>query len=294
MKTAFISEKAKSRFNLNFILSPITALVLMAVAETVGYFAFMPLFFIFIDNAFVTLSLELFAFAFISLAIILWARFVEKSPWLGLGMTKKGAFKDFILGWGIGAAMLITCVLLMWGFGAIRISSVQFSPQLFGEFLVLVLAWSVQGTTEELLTHGWMFSSLSAKYNIPVGALVSSLFFTFLHLGNDGISLIPLLDLTLFAILACLVMLKTGNLWVISGIHAAWNCFQGNVFAFPVSGSQAGQAFISVNTSGPDWLSGGVFGVEGSVFSLLIQAGMISWLVYELYFTSNTSSAPTK
>ncbi|HEM4072991.1 TPA: CPBP family intramembrane metalloprotease [Streptococcus suis] len=286
MKTAFISEKAKSRFNLNFILSPITALVLMAVAETVGYFAFMPLFFIFIDNAFVTLSLELLAFSFISLAIILWARFVEKSPWLGLGMTKKGAFKDFILGWGIGAAMLITCVLLMWGFGAIRISSVQFSPQLFGEFLVLVLAWSVQGTTEELLTRGWMFSSLSAKHNIPVGILVSSLFFTFLHLGNDGISLIPLLDLTLFAILACLVMLKTGNLWVISGIHAAWNCFQGNVFAFPVSGTQAGQAFISVITTGPDWLSGGAFGVEGSVISLLIQAGMITWLVYELYFTS--------
>lgn len=290
MKTAFISEKAKSRFNLNFILSPITALVLMAVAETVGYFAFMPLLFIFIDNAFVTLSLELFAFAFISLAIILWARFVEKSPWLGLGMTKKGAFKDFILGWGIGAAMLITCVLLMWGFGAIRISSVQFSPQLFGEFLVLVLAWSMQGTTEELLARGWMFSSLAAKHNIPVGLLVSSLFFTFLHLGNDGISLIPLLDLTLFAILACLVMLKTGNLWVISGIHAAWNCFQGNVFAFPVSGTQAGQAFIAVETSGPDWLSGGAFGVEGSVISLIVQGLMIAWLIYDLYFKNNNLS----
>ncbi len=290
MKTTFISEKAKSRFNLNFILSPITALVLMVVAETVGYFAFMPLFFIFIDNAFVTLSLELFAFAFISLAIILWARFVEKSPWLGLGMTKKGAFKDFILGWGIGAAMLITCVLLMWGFGAIRISSVQFSPQLFGEFLVLVLAWSVQGTTEELLSRGWMFSSLAAKHNIPIGILVSSLFFTFLHLGNDGISLIPLLDLTLFAILACLVMLKTGNLWVISGIHAAWNCFQGNVFAFPVSGTQAGQAFIAVETSGPDWLSGGAFGVEGSVISLIVQGLMIAWLIYDLYFKNNNLS----
>ncbi|HFI0048989.1 TPA: lysostaphin resistance A-like protein [Streptococcus suis] len=290
MKTAFISEKAKSRFNLNFILSPITALVLMAVAETVGYFSFMPLFFIFIDNAFVTLSLELFAFAFISLAIILWARFVEKSPWLGLGLTKKGAFKDFMLGWGIGAAMLITCVLLMWGFGAIRISSVQFSPQLFGEFLVLVLAWSVQGTTEELLTRGWMFSSLSAKHNIPVGILVSSLFFTFLHLGNDGLSLIPLLDLTLFAILACLVMLKTGNLWVISGIHAAWNCFQGNVFAFPVSGTQAGQAFIAVETSGPDWLSGGAFGVEGSIISLIVQGFMIAWLIYDLYFKNKNTA----
>ncbi|HEL1618114.1 TPA: CPBP family intramembrane metalloprotease [Streptococcus suis] len=286
MKTAFISEKAKSRFNLNFILSPITALVLMAVAETVGYFAFMPLFFIFIDNAFVTLSLELLAFAFISLAIILWARFVEKSPWLGLGIRKKGALKDFLLGWGIGAAMLTTCVLLMWGFGAIQVTSFQFSANLVGEFLILVLAWSIQGTTEELLTRGWMFSSLAAKHNIPVGILVSSLFFTFLHLGNDGISLIPLLDLTLFAILAFLVMLKTGNLWVIGGLHAAWNCFQGNVFAFPVSGTQAGQAFIAVETSGPDWLSGGAFGVEGSVISLLIQAGIITWLVYELYFIS--------
>ncbi|HFI0612304.1 CPBP family intramembrane glutamic endopeptidase [Streptococcus suis] len=286
MKTAFISEKAKSRFNLNFILSPITALVLMAVAETVGYFAFMPLFFIFIDNAFLTLSLELLAFAFISLAIILWARFVEKSPWLGLGIRKKGALKDFLLGWGIGAAMLTTCVLLMWGFGAIQVTSFQFSANLVGEFLILVLAWSIQGTTEELLTRGWMFSSLAAKHNIPVGILVSSLFFTFLHLGNDGISLIPLLDLTLFTILACLVMLKTGNLWVIGGLHAAWNCFQGNVFAFPVSGTQAGQAFIAVETSGPDWLSGGAFGVEGSIISLLIQAGMITWLVYELYFTS--------
>ncbi|HEM3165199.1 TPA: CPBP family intramembrane metalloprotease [Streptococcus suis 92-1191] len=286
MKTAFISEKAKSRFNLNFILSPITALILMVVAETVGYFAFMPLFFIFIDNAFVTLSLELLAFAFISLAIILWARFVEKSPWLGLGMTKKGALKDFLLGWGIGAAMLTTCVLLMWGFGAIQVTSFQFSANLVGEFLILVLAWSIQGTTEELLTRGWMFSSLAAKHNIPVGILISFLFFTFLHLGNDAISLIPLLDLTLFAILASLVMLKTGNIWVISGIHAAWNCFQGNVFAFPVSGTQAGQAFIAVETSGPDWLSGGAFGVEGSVISLLIQAGMITWLVYELYFTS--------
>ncbi|HEL1959740.1 TPA: CPBP family intramembrane metalloprotease [Streptococcus suis] len=286
MKTAFISEKAKSRFNLNFILSPITALVLMAVAETVGYFAFMPLFFIFIDNAFVTLSLELLAFAFISLAIILWARFVEKSPWLGLGIRKKGALKDFLLGWGIGAAMLTTCVLLMWGFGAIQVTSFQFSANLVGEFLILVLAWSIQGTTEELLTRGWMFSSLAAKHNIPVGILISSLFFTFLHLGNDAISLIPLLDLTLFAILASLVMLKTGNIWVISGIHAAWNCFQGNVFAFPVSGTQAGQAFIAVETSGPDWLSGGAFGVEGSIISLLIQAGMITWLANELYFTS--------
>ncbi|HFI0642084.1 TPA: lysostaphin resistance A-like protein [Streptococcus suis] len=286
MKTEFINEKARSAFNLNIITSPIVAIILLLVGDSLGAVIFTPISFLIPFSETLSVSFELFAFAFISLMVISWARYIEKSPWAGLGFTKKGAGKDFLLGWGIGAAMLTTCVLLMWGFGAIQVTSFQFSANLVGEFLILVLAWSIQGTTEELLTRGWMFSSLAAKYNIPVGILVSSLFFSFLHLGNDGISLIPLLDLTLFAILACLVMLKTGNLWVIGGLHAAWNCFQGNVFAFPVSGTQAGQAFIAVETSGPDWLSGGAFGVEGSVISLLIQAGMITWLVYELYFTS--------
>ncbi|HFU4055414.1 TPA: CPBP family intramembrane glutamic endopeptidase [Streptococcus suis] len=290
MKTEFISEKAKSRFNLNFILSPIVALILLILAEIVGYLVTMTLFFNYIYDPFISHSLELFAFAFISLAVILWARFLEKSSWAGLGMFKKGALKDFLLGWGLGAAMLTACVLLMWGFGAVQFTSFHISPAFLGEFLVLVLAWSVQGTTEELLTRGWMFSSLSAKHNIPVGILISSLFFTFLHLGNNAISIIPLLDLTLFAILACLVMLKTGNLWVIAGIHAAWNCFQGNVFAFPVSGTQAGQAFIAVETSGPDWLSGGAFGVEGSVISLVIQGIIIGWLIYDLYFKNKYTS----
>ncbi|HEM4138270.1 TPA: CPBP family intramembrane metalloprotease [Streptococcus suis] len=281
-----MNEKAQSAFNLNIITSPIVAIILLLVGDSLGAVIFTPISFLLPFSETLSVSFELFAFAFISLMVILWARYIEKSPWAGLGFTKKGAGKDFLLGWGIGAAMLTTCVLLMWGFEAIQVTSFQFSANLVGEFLILVLAWSIQGTTEELLTRGWMFSSLAAKHNIPVGILVSSLFFSFLHLGNDGISLIPLLDLTLFAILACLVMLKTGNLWVIGGLHAAWNCFQGNVFAFPVSGTQAGQAFIAVETSGPDWLSGGAFGVEGSVISLLIQAGMITWLVYELYFTS--------
>ncbi|WP_449459161.1 CPBP family intramembrane glutamic endopeptidase, partial [Streptococcus suis] len=167
----------------------------------------------------------------------------------------------------------------MWGLGAIEFTSIQFSTQLVGEFIILILAWSIQGTTEEILTRGWMFSSLSARHNIPIGIIVSSLFFTFLHLGNNAISLIPILDLTLFAVLACLIMLKTGNIWVIGGLHTAWNCFQGNVFAFPVSGTNAGQAFIQIGITGPEWLSGGKFGVEGSVISLLVQGIMICWLV---------------
>lgn len=295
MKTEFIKEKAKSAFNLNAFTSPLIGMILLIVGEMLGLIVYAPIipFIPYENNPFLSLSLDLFAFIFISLVVILWSRCVEKSPWLGLGFTKKGAGKDFLLGWGIGATMLTTCTLIMWGLGAIEFTSTQFSIKLLGEFFILILAWSIQGTTEEILSRGWMFSSLSAKHTIPVGILISSLFFTFLHLGNHAISLIPLLDLTLFGVLTCLMMLKTGNIWKIGGLHAAWNCFQGNVFAFPVSGTQAGHAFIQVGITGPEWLSGGNFGVEGSVISLFVQSGMIAWLVYDLYYKHKRKSLKT-
>ena len=203
MKTEFIKEKAKSAFNLNAFTSPLIGMILLIVGEMLGLIVYAPIipFIPYENNLFLSLSLDLFAFIFISLVVILWSRCVEKSPWLGLGFTKKGAGKDFLLGWGIGATMLTTCTLIMWGLGAIEFTSTQFSIKLLGEFFVLILAWSIQGTTEEILSRGWMFSSLSAKHTIPVGILISSLFFTFLHLGNHAISFIPLLDLTLFGVL---------------------------------------------------------------------------------------------
>ncbi|WP_156021731.1 CPBP family intramembrane glutamic endopeptidase [Streptococcus ruminantium] len=284
MKAEFIHKKNKSYFNLNLIFSPIVGFILLIIGETVGSMVFTPIRRLLPSSAFTGHVLELFSFIFISLAVLLWARAIERSPWLGLGFRKKGASRDFLKGWGIGAAMLITCTFLLMAVGAVTISKVNFTPTLLAQFLIIMIAWSIQGTTEEILVRGWMFPSLSAKHNIPVGIIASSLFFAAIHLGNNAISFISLVDLFLFGVLTCLIMLKTGNIWVISGIHAAWNCFQGNVFAFPVSGSDTGAAFLEVNTKGPEWLSGGQFGVEGSVISLLVQGVMIAWLIYDLYF----------
>lgn len=167
--------------------------------------------------------------------------------------------------------------------GGVQITGFHFSSTNILQFIPLLLAWSIQGHAEEMLARGFLFSSVAAKHSIPVGIVVSSIFFSLIHLGNDGLTLIPILDLTLFGILAALYYLKTGSIWGISGAHAAWNCFQGNVFGFPVSGTDAGTAFISVKQQGPDWLSGGAFGVEGSLISVTAQALVIAWLSYDLF-----------
>ncbi|WP_367783166.1 type II CAAX endopeptidase family protein [Streptococcus pluranimalium] len=286
MLESVIDAKKRSAKNFSWWSAPLLGYGLLVTGEIFGIIALLWVPFAFpqvLSDEYLMLLVELFTFAFIAIVVIAWARLQEKSPWQGLGLSRANAFKEFIKGWAFGAVVLIVCVLLMMAVGVVTIEAIDFSMKTWLKFIPLLLAWSIQGTTEEILCRGWIFTTISAKNNIPLGILMSSLFFTAIHLGNDGISLIPLLDLFIFAVLACLVMLKTNNLWVISGFHAAWNCFQGNVFAFPVSGTTTGDAFIHVSSHGPAWLSGVPFGVEGSIISVIVQLAIVAWLAYDLF-----------
>lgn len=229
------------------------------------------------------LLVELSSFIFITGLVVFWGRKIQKLSWETLGFIRKSALKYFLKGWVLGGIVLSICVIFMMIFGAVKIDGIQITPQLICRFFFLFLAWSIQGNAEEVLTRGWLFGGISKKINIFIGILISSSFFTWMHLENDGISLLSLLDLFLFGIFAVLYRIKTENIWGISGFHAAWNCFQGNVFSFPVSGTDTGSAFISVTTQGPSWLSGGKFGVEGSIVSIVVQLILIFYLYYEIF-----------
>ncbi|MBS4455683.1 CPBP family intramembrane glutamic endopeptidase [Tuanshanicoccus lijuaniae] len=281
--TSFIEFKKQSKRNFRWWSAPFIGAALLIIGEILSEIIWIPV--LFLSSApsqYVELLLQLFSFAFISLTVLVWARKVEHSPWQGLGIFKERALSQFAKGWGWGALLMTSCVLLMWLLGAVKFTHFNFSHELWLKLIPLLLAWSIQGTTEELLCRGWLLSSIGARHNVPLAVIISAFFFTALHLGNHSIDLLPLIDLFLFGILAALIMLKTNNIWLISGIHAAWNCFQGNIFAFPVSGTQTGDAFIHVSLHGPQWLSGGAFGVEGSIVSIILLLCVISWLCYDL------------
>ena len=69
---------------------------------------------------------------------------------------------------------------------------------------------------------------------------------------------------------------KTGQLWLPVGLHLGWNFFQASVFGFPASG-QVSLSMISQSPVGPEWLSGGKFGAEGSI--LIIPVTILSYLM---------------
>ena len=71
-----------------------------------------------------------------------------------------------------------------------------------------------------------------------------------------------------------------GRLWLPVGLHFGWNWVQGTVLGFPVSGTtDFSGAFTDLAASGPTWLSGGAYGPEGSVFSLVGRLAIIALVV---------------
>jgi uncharacterized protein len=70
-------------------------------------------------------------------------------------------------------------------------------------------------------------------------------------------------------VLAAAYML-TGRLWMSMGFHMAWNYTQAAVFPVHVSGSGTSEALVKASISGPDLLTGGVYGLESSIVSLAV------------------------
>ena len=226
---------------------------------------------------------QLGSFFFMSLLVFLWVKFIEKRPFSSLGFFKKGWLKELGRGFLIGAAQfsLVVALLLLTGTGSLEWSQLSLEPVLF--ILALLPFWILQGGTEELVTRGWLFPAVSAKSNIFIGILISSALFGALHLFNTGVTVLSIVTIILNGIFACLLMIKYDNMWVLAGMHGAWNFVQGNVYGIQVSGQGANASvFNYTSQTSIDWLSGGAFGAEGSIFASIVLIGCIAYLYWLL------------
>ena len=158
-----------------------------------------------------------------------------------------------------------------------------FTPYTFGFVLLTIPFWLIQGGTEELVTRGWLLPVMAEKSNKIIAIVVSSSLFGLLHMFNSGFTMQSLIDLILFGVLETFYIIKTDNLWGAAGIHGAWNFAQGNIFGVLVSGSTTGSSLLQFAPgSGPDWLTGGSFGAEGSIVCTLVMLVTILILAYQL------------
>ncbi|MEQ8142698.1 CPBP family intramembrane glutamic endopeptidase [Streptomyces sp. OP7] len=136
--------------------------------------------------------------------------------------------------------------------------------------------------TEELLFRGVVFRIMEERAGTWTVLIVTSVLFGAWHLANPDASLWGVAVITLSAgPMLGAAYVATRNLWVPMGLHFGWNFAASGLFSTEVSGNDTQQGLLDASTSGPTLISGGEFGPEGSlytlVFCLLVAVGFL-WL----------------
>jgi membrane protease YdiL (CAAX protease family) len=217
--------------------------------------------------------LHIVALAIAGFAVyVAYARFVERRPVSELAV--RGMGWQFGIGLLVGAGLYAACEVILMALGIYRVEGLN--PL---GFMVPAIAMAVSSSVyEELLFRGVLFGSVEHGFGSWAALVVSSLVFGLSHLLNPQGTLEGALFIAVEAgILLAAAYMLTRRLWLSIGFHLAWNYTQSAIFSSIVSGNDAQQGLIRSTVNGPDWLTGGEFGVESSVLALLLctTAGIV-------------------
>jgi len=203
-------------------------------------------------------------------------RWIERGPDRELEFT--GAGRELSLGL-LGGALLFTVMTgIVAVLGGIEIVGLRG----FGMFWSMAAMAVFSGVFEEILMRGIVFRQLEAWLGSWLALALSSALFGALHIMNPGASWFSSLAIAVEAgILLGAAYMLTRRLWLAIGIHAAWNFTQGWVFSVPVSGGEAPLGLLITRRAGPEWLTGGAFGLEASVVAMVVAtlAGLVLLLM---------------
>ncbi|WP_314953271.1 type II CAAX endopeptidase family protein [Hoylesella loescheii] len=249
-----------------------------------GFVAFMLLFGIFMQfllydfSVYIKLPLSLLA-----AGITLYAF----KKYLGLYVEDKARLSIFRqmrtigIGWLVSTVYFSTVMACLYLSGNYVVTSVQFN---FNGQLCWLGIFLVIGISEEIACRGIIFRLISDKWNVTTGLVVSSLLFGFLHIFNEGATVWSSLALALNSgWLMGMAYAYHQTIWVPIGMHWAWNYIQGNIFGCSVSGQATGLTpLITPSISGPDILTGGEFGPEASIITIVI--GIAISIVYTMLY----------
>lgn len=112
--------------------------------------------------------------------------------------------------------------------------------------------------------------------DIFVALVVTSLMFAALHGANSNLTVIGMANLVIFGLVFGSAYLMTGDAWKISAGHTFWNMFLGVIYGSHVSGLVMDGALIHAQPRpGMDLLSGGEYGMEGSIIASIVGIAII-------------------
>ena len=205
-----------------------------------------------------------------ALAVAIW----ERGQWsLGLIVAPHLALPEFLRGMTWGFLLISGCATLI-----VLSTDIGHGPGRGFPWLELLAVFFPAVLHEELLFRGYPFQKL-LRWSRPFALLVVALIFAALHAGNSSATTIGLVNVFLGGILLGLAYERYGRLWFPIGLHLAWNLTTGPILGHEVSGYESMHTLFIERGGGPELLTGGEFGIEGSIWMTFTELVAIALMI---------------
>jgi membrane protease YdiL (CAAX protease family) len=221
-----------------------------------------------------------------SATLVGWAcgALLEELPFRALGCSPhRGWLRNLGLGSALGAATLFLAALLATVTRGMHFSFDTAGERAIGETLLMsALLFVFAAAAEEILFRGYALQTLTRAHLAWLGVFLTSVPFAAVHLNNPhAVPGFTFVNTALAGVWLAVAYLRTRSLWLPLGLHWAWNWAQASLLGLPVSGIEriAPAPFLHAINAGPDWLTGGAYGIEGGAactVALLIST-LVIW-----------------
>lgn len=221
-----------------------------------------------------------------TLISIIYCRFFEARPMRSMGFTKEKALTHYLRGLLTGAVLMSAITLLS---VICRGNNIALCSNInFGLIGLYFLGFLVQGMSEEVIFRGFLMNTIAGRFHAFIAIGISAAAFSLAHVMNPGFGVLVFINLAMFGVFASLYMIAFDDIWGACAIHSVWNFTQGSFYGISVSGSGNQESvFRTTAASSSKLLTGGDFGIEGSIFTTVVLAAGIAAVIFKLKKAEN-------
>ncbi|MFC4628386.1 CPBP family intramembrane glutamic endopeptidase [Promicromonospora alba] len=220
-------------------------------------------------------------FATAVLAVLVYAWVVRRTEHRDVvEVSREGAVSG--LGWGtlLGVGLFALVIVNLAFLGSYTVHGLGTVTGAVG----LVGFMAAVAVSEELMFRGVLFRIIEGWTGTWIALTATSLLFGLAHLINPNASLWGALAIAVEAGgMLTAAYVATRKLWVPIGLHLGWNIAGSAIFSTEVSGNNTPQGLLDASTSGPMLITGGEFGPEGSVYSIVFCVAVAAVFIRMAY-----------
>ena len=184
---------------------------------------------------------------------------------------------EFLKGCSFGIGIMLVCAVLVYLSDHVDFTILSISGGTFALYSIYFLFVAI---FEEFLFRTYSLYVFAERFPFRFAVAINGILFALAHFSNPSFTILAALNIALAGILFAIYTLKSGSIARAVGIHFTWNFTQSVVLGYNVSGTKV-QGLMKAIPKGADYISGGEFGIEGSVWSTLLLVLSIIWIVFK-------------